>query len=238
MKNSWKSLRLYATSPAYVFGIPALILAMMVGVSIIIVLIFGIAVGLPLPETTSNSMHNNVGALSAVPGFMMAVGIMAVTRNFAMALAFGSTRRDFWFGTSLGFVLSSLVTAVSAVGLLGVEKLTHGYGIGAWAFDVTVLGNGNYLVTFVSLFVMSLLSLFLGAFFGTIYRAFGAVATTMAAIGFGLLVVGGIALAVWQRVSLFAWLGDWGVWAGITLGAVLTLVAATGSFAANRLATV
>ena len=89
MKNTWKSLRLYATSPAYVFGIPALILLMMVGVSIVIVLIMGIAVGLPLPEEAADGMRHNVGALSAVPGFMVALGIMAVTRNFGMALAFG-----------------------------------------------------------------------------------------------------------------------------------------------------
>lgn len=238
MKNTWKSLRLYATSPAYVFGIPALILLMMVGVSIVIVLIMGIAVGLPLPEEAADGMRHNVGALSAVPGFMVALGIMAVTRNFGMALAFGSTRRDFWLGTSVGFVLSSLVTASAAVVLLGVEKATKGYGLGASALDVIVLADGNYLVTFAALFVASLLSLFVGAFFGTVYRAFGTVATTVSAIGFGLLVLGGIALAVWQRASLFAWLGEWGVWAGIALGAIVTLVAAAGSFAANRLATV
>ena len=101
-----------------------------------------------------------------------------------------------------------------------------------------MLADGNYLVTFAALFVASLLSLFVGAFFGTVYRAFGTVATTVSAIGFGLLVLGGIALAVWQRASLFAWLGEWGVWAGIALGAIVTLVAAAGSFAANRLATV
>lgn len=238
MKNSWKSLRLYATSPSYVFGIPALIMGLMVAFSIVLLLIFGIVLGLPLPPEGATQMRYNMGAIFAVPGFMVSLGVMAVTRNFAMALAFGSTRRDFWWGTSIGFVLTSLVTGLCAVVLLGIERVTGGYGLGAWAFNVYFLGEGDYVLTFSVLFVISLLSLFLGAFFGTTYRAFGTVVTTVSAIGLGVLTLAAIAWVVWQRDAFLAWVADWEMWAGVMIGVVLLVLSAVGSFAANRLATV
>jgi hypothetical protein len=237
MKPSMRSLRLYLSNKAYVVGVPVITLFLMVVISVFIALVMGIVVGLPLPDAAVEGFRNNLGSLTALPGFLISVGALAANRNFAMALAFGSTRRHFWTGTALGFAVTSLVTAVAAVVLLALEKLTHGWFIHAPAFDVVAMGSGNYLKTFGMTFVLSLLSLFLGALFGTVFRAFGTVPTTVTAITLGVVLMGLVALGVWQRVRVIAYLADWGLWAVVAIVAGLVIAVAAASYSANRLAT-
>ena len=237
MNPSLRSLRLYLTNKTYVVGVPAITLAAMVAFSILIALMMGIAVGLPLPTEVELGFRGNVGSLTAVPGFLISLGALAVNRNFSMALAFGNTRRHFWVGTAMGFVATSLVTAATAVALLALEKFTGGWFIHAHAFDVVAMGSGSYLKTFGMVLVLSLLSLFLGALFGTVYRAFGTVATTVTAITLGVVIMGLVALGVWQRVRVVAFLADWGLWAVVAILAALVVAVAAASYSANRLAT-
>ena len=237
MNTNTRSLRLYLSNKAYVVGVPIITLAAMVLVSVLIALVMGIVVGLPLPHDVEEGSRNNLGSLTALPGFLVSMGALAVNRNFAMALAFGSTRRNFWVGTALGFGLTSLVTALAAVVLLALESLTHGWFVHTHAFDVTAMGNGNYLKTFAMTFVLSALSLFLGALFGTVYRAFGASPTTVTAFALGIVVVGLVAVGVWQRVRVIAFLADWGLWAVVAILAALVAAVAAASYSANRLAT-
>jgi hypothetical protein len=237
MKPSMRSLRLYLSNKAYVVGVPVITLFLMVLISVFIALVMGIVVGLPLPAAAEGGFRNNLGSLTALPGFLISVGALAANRNFAMALAFGSTRRHFWTGTAVGFAVTSLVTAAAAVVLLALEKLTHGWFIHAPAFDVVAMGSGNYLKTFGMIFVLSLLSLFLGALFGTVFRAFGTVPTTVTAITLGVVLMGLVALGVWQRVRVIAYLADWGLWAVVAIIAGLVIAVAAASCSANRLAT-
>jgi hypothetical protein len=237
MTYSSRSLRLYLSNKTYVVAVPVITLAAMVVISVLIALVMGIVVGLPLPAEAEEGFRNNVGSLTALPGFLISLGALAVNRNFAMALAFGSTRRDFWCGTALGFTATSVVTALAAVVLLALEKATHGWFVHAHAFDVAAMGNGNYLKTFAMTLMLALLSLFLGALFGTVFRAFGAAATTITATALGVAVMGIFALGVWQRERVLAYLADWGLWAVVAILAALVAGVAASSYSANRLAT-
>jgi hypothetical protein len=79
--------------------------------------------------------------------------------------------------------------------------------------------------------------LFLGALFGTVYRAFGALTTTVTAFAMGIVLIGLVALGVWQRVRVVAFLADWGLWAVVAIVAALVVAVAAASYSANRLAT-
>jgi hypothetical protein len=237
MTYSSRSLRLYLSNKTYVVAVPVITLAAMVLISVVIALVMGIVVGLPLPASAEEGFRNNIGSLTALPGFLISLGALAVNRNFAMALAFGSTRRDFWCGTALGFTATSLVTALSAVVLLALEKATNGWFVHAHAFDVSAMGNGSYPKTFAMTLMLALLSLFLGALFGTVFRAFGATATTITACALGVVVLVLFAVGVWQRAAVFSYLADWGLWAVVALLGVLVAAVAASSYSANRLAT-
>lgn len=233
-----RSLRLYLANRSYVLGVPVFTMALMVVMSILIAVVMGIGTGFPLSASVQDGFRANSGAIWAIPGFLVSVGVLAATRNFAMALAFGSTRRHFWLGTMAGFVATATVTSVASVLLLGLERLTNHWFIGAHALDVTALGDGNIAATFVVVFVLVMVSTTTGAMFGMVYRAYGARRTTVLGIGCLLLLFLVIAIGVWQRDAVVPWLTQWGAWAGVVVGSGLVVVTSVGSYAACRLATV
>jgi len=233
-----RSLRLYLANRQYVLGVPVYTLGLMVLFSILIAVVIGIGTGFPLSAQAREGFRFNSGAIWCIPGFLVSVGALAATRNFAMALAFGSTRRHFWLGTTAGFVVTSAVTAVTSAVLLALEQATGHWFIGAHAFDVMALGDGSYPETVAVMFVLSLLSTCAGAMFGTVFRAFGPRATALLGIGAAVALFAVIAVAVWQREAVGTLLAQWGSWAGVVVGSVLVVITAAGSYAACRLATV
>ena len=88
------------------------------------------------------------------------------------------------------------------------------------------------------MFLLSILSLYVGAFFGTVFRAYGTVWTAIAAIlvTVGLLAL--VALAVWQSTRVSQVWDSLGAWLLLNLAAALALLAAGGSYAVNRRAVV
>lgn len=238
MNHTRKNLTLYLSNREQALGVPLYILAVVVLISVAIALIAGIRFGLPVPQEFSEGMSGNIGGITAVPGFLVYLGVVSLNHNFSMALAFGSTRRHLWTGTSLGFLITSAVTAAGSLVFLALEHLTNYWFIGARAFDVAVLGDGNYLVCACVVFVMSLLSLFVGALFGTVYRAFGPRWTTVVGIAVGLVVLLAVAVLVWRWGVIAPALADLGIWAAVIAGAVAAALAAGGSYTANRYATV
>lgn len=235
---SQRAFRLYLANPMYVVGVPALTLAGMSALMILVALIAGIAVGLPLPPDVAAGFRTSLGPTLAFPGFLVALGALAVNRNFAMALAFGGTRRHFWFGTSLGFAATSLATAVSGVVLLGLEKVTDGWFVHVATFGVQALGGGDVPKTFTMLLLISLLSMYVGALFGTVYRAFGTRALVFAVIVSACVIALLLAVGVWQREWVTALVSDQGLWAVAATLAALVAGVATASYATNRLATI
>ncbi|HPB71913.1 MAG TPA: hypothetical protein PLX71_02930 [Phycicoccus sp.] len=238
MTYTKRNVRLYLANRSFVLLIPVFILALMLLISIAIAAIIGIPQGLPLRPEISDGTRGNMGPIFSVPGFLVSVGAFAMNRNFSMALAFGSTRRHFWAGTSIGFVLTSLVVGLVSLLCLWLELLTNHWFIGAHAFDVYVLGDGNAAQTFATMAVLSLLCLFLGAFFGTVFRAFGGTWTTVAALAFGALILGSVALGVAHGSTVLSWFASMGLWLPILVVTVLAAVAASGSYVVNRFATV
>ena len=115
-----RSLRLYLANRNYVLGVPVLTLGLMVVISILNAVIIGIGTGFPLSAQVQDGFRSNSGVIWAIPGFLVSVGVLAATRNFAMALAFGSTRRHFWLGTMAGFVATATVTGAAAMLLLSL----------------------------------------------------------------------------------------------------------------------
>lgn len=233
-----RTLRLYLANRGWVLLTPLYILAVMLLISVAIAGAVGMQTGFPIPQDVNFNMRYNGGALYSVPGFLMSVGVLAMSRNFDMALALGATRRNFWLGTGLGFVLTSAVVGGYSVIFLGLERLTDHWFIGARAFDVALLGDGDPVRTFATMFLAAALSLFLGAFFGMVYRTFGTTWTSITAVVLGLAALAGVALGIRQWSDIEPLWHSMGSWLALLAAAVLTLVAAVGSYGVNRRATI
>lgn len=238
MSHVQPSLRLYLANRREVLLTPFYILSVMVLLTVAVVAIIAILAGYPIPEETRRNIHYNGGALYAVPGFLISVGVLAMTRNFDMALAFGSTRRNFWRGTGLGFVATASAVGLYSIVFLALEKVTNHWFIGASAFDVAFLGSGNPFLTFLTMFLLSALSLFLGAFFGMVYRCFGTVWTSVTVILLALLVLAVVALVAWQWASISPLWVLLGRWLLLVVAALVALAAAGGSYLVSRVATI
>lgn len=234
-----RTLKLYLAQKDNAYLAPVLILCAVVVFSVLVGLVIGIVTGFPLPaEVSAGFRTNNLGVIWALPGFFVSSAALSVNRTFATVLALGGTRRDFWLGTTAGFLVTSLVTAVTAVVLLGIERLTDGWFLGVRALSVGILGDGNPALVFLTVMLLALAGFHLGAACGTVFRAYGAKVLTAIIAGMTLALVGVIALAVWQwETTLRLATGAGDLFVPLILLA-LVLVGAAGSLLALRRATV
>lgn len=92
------------------------------------------------------------------------------------------------------------------------------------------------MLTFASVFVLAVLSLALGALFGTAYRAFGTKGALLTGLAAAVLVVAVTLLSASNKEIVGSWLGALGVWAAVVVAAIAAAISIAGSYAANRLA--
>lgn len=233
-----RNFRLYFINHSYsIYAAPLMLLAVL-GLTIVAGLIAGSVTGVPLPPPVAKGFEGVWMIVFILAGMFISNGALAVNRTFAMALTFGSTRRDFFLGLGLGFFVTSLIAAVCGVVLLVLERLTDGWFIGVPVFDVPALGSGNVGIAFVSLMVYSMASLFIGAAFGTIFRAFGPTAVTLAIVGTVVVILALVAIIVVQREVMLPFLMSFGAWLPAFVGGVFLLAALVVSYVANRRATI
>lgn len=233
-----RNFRLYFINHSYsVYAAPTMLLGVL-GLTLVAGLITGSVTGLPLPAQVADGFEGVWMIVPVITGTFISSGALAVNRTFAMALTFGSTRRDFFLGLGLGFFVTSLITAVCGVVLLLLEQLTGGWFMGVPVFDVPALGSGNVGIAFVSLLVYAMAALFIGAAFGTIFRALGPTAVTVAIVVSVLAILGLAAIIVVQRDVMLPFFAGFGAWLPAAVGAGLAVVAVIVSGVANRRATI
>ena len=222
----WRIVRLHAVNPWVFFGIPWIILGGAWAVTMIIVLIIDAGTGGNATPEDLEGMRYSWAVLSP-QWYLVVAGVQAVGLTFSFALGFGSTRRDFWLGTSIMFVLVSTMYAVAIATLVQVEIATNGWGISAHMFDALWYGQ-NWFLDFYSSFALQMLVLFIGASITTVYmrwRMRGMLILTFGSIAVVLAAVALITLSQsWPAV--FTWFGSLG-----TVGAFSLVLALSAIFA-------
>ena len=103
--------------------------------------------------------------------YMMVVAIQAMNLTFPFALGYGVTRRDFWLGSSLTFVLLSAMYAIGLTILSIIEEATNGWGLGGRMFTAVYFGDGPWSQRLFIFFVAFLFFFFVGAAIGDGLRA-------------------------------------------------------------------
>ncbi len=226
----------YLAEKQYSLFIPIYILVLYWTISVIIVLFMGIKAGLPLPTVMQESNATyNTGAIMSLPYFLIVVGALCVNRQFGAALAFGSTRRDFWLGTMMGFIITSSIIGVFTMLGLAAEQWTNHWWFGVYAFDVAVLGSGNYGIAWCTMFILSLVSLLIGATYGTVFRSFGAKTLTVAIVVTSVVTLGIFAIFIWQSTAIIAFFAPWGYWTiSAVLAAICIVMSVVGYFVNQR----
>jgi len=231
----WRIVRLHAVNPSVFFGIPLLILGGAWAVTIVIAIISSSA-GAGADDL--EGMRYSWAVLSP-QWYLVAVGVQAIGLTLSFALGFGATRRDYWLGTSLMFVLVSFTFAVSIATLVQLEMATNGWWLGAHMFDALWYGQTNWLVDFYSAFALQLLVLFIGASVTTVFLRWRMRGMMILLFGAITVVLSLVAALTWSNAwsAVFEWFGSLGVGGAFSIVLGLAALCAVGGYLVIRRAT-
>lgn len=174
MSDALKVLRLHLLKREMVIAVPVFILALVIIISVLISIAasrFGVDV---TSAQWQEGFANNGGAVWSIPGFLVYIGVQAVSTTFPFGMALGTTRSAYSGGTALYFLLQSSVIGLLGLVLLIVERWTNGWFVHARVFDVLLLGNGSPWKVFATLTAIAFFSLTVGSVFGALFVKAGA----------------------------------------------------------------
>jgi hypothetical protein len=170
------------------------------------------------------------GAIFYIFIYMMIVAVQAVNRTFPFALGYGVTRRNFWLGSSLAFVLlavgySALLTILSVI-----ELWTNGWGAGGHMFVPTYFDGGAWYLRFALYLLVFLLCLFVGSAAAAVYVRWRSTGMIAYFAGLVIIVLGAITLITLTGswVAVGDWLTDSGA---LGLAAWSLVISAVSAFA-------
>jgi hypothetical protein len=229
-------VRLHCVNPSVFFGIPWIILGGAWAVMMIVGLIITAANG-PTEEMAEGMRYS--WAVLSPQWYLVVVGVQAIGLTFSFALGFGTTRRDFWLGTSVMFAIVSFLNAIAIATLVQIEKATDGWGIGIAMFDSLWYGQQGWLADFYATLALQLLVLFIGASVTTVYmrwRARGMLIVLFSSIA---ILLAFIAIVTFTETwpALFEWFGGIGVVGVFTIVLGFAVLCAAGGYLVIRRAT-
>lgn len=235
MSRPTSILKLHLTKRMYVFGVPAVIL----GVVIVITMLIAVGLSRFGVDTTSadylEGIRYNSGVLWSLPGFLIYLGVQAVSTTFPFGMSLGTTRRAYSVGTALYFALQAAYISHLSVVLYYLEVATGHWFLNAYALDVAALGGPNILAVAATVFTLAFSALSIGGLFGALYVKAGARGPLVLAIILALTLVIALVILAPQLPSIVAALTRWSV---LAIALALSLAAVVGEYLSLRTATV
>lgn len=139
--------------------------------------------------------------------YMMIVAVQSMNSTFPFALGYGVTRRDFYLGSALTFVLLSAVYAAGMTVLALLEEATGGWGLGGRMFTAVYFGSGGPLERLWVFFCLFMFFFFIGAALATVYVRWKAPGMIIFFATLGFLLIGAGAVIVftdgWAAIGAF-----------------------------------
>jgi hypothetical protein len=183
----WNVVRLHLTNTWVIVQTPAIILALIFAVNYAIWSIIDMSVSTDSGEAVDGTQWS--GAATFIFVYMAVVAAQAITVTFPFALGYSVTRREYYLGTSLLFLLVSAGYAVAMAILAAIEEATGGWGLGGHMFTAIYFGNEGGLARLFVFFSLFLFFFFIGAAISTIYMRWrmAGMIVFWAALGLGLI---------------------------------------------------
>lgn len=154
--------RLLFANPFQILILPMIIL---VGV-----LLTNIAIWILIKSVANGSVPAfQTGALAYVIIYSIIVGVQAISRTFPFSLGFGVTRRDFYFGALIAFVILSVLYTIVMTILNLLEIATNGWWLDGHMFTPIFFDAGNVPLQSLLYFLSLLVAFFVGAGVSTFY---------------------------------------------------------------------
>jgi len=232
-------LRLHFASRYILIGAPWAIMAIIFVVNLAVWAIIFASVSSPTDRAEVTAGLQWSGASLYLFVWMSIVAVQSIMVSFPFALGYGVTRRDYYLGTSLTYVLLSVGYATVLTLLAGIEQATDGWGLGGQMFNAVYFAGDTLVERFFVFLALLLFFYFSGALGATVYLRWKQPGLLAAFAALGVLIVGLCALVTisqsWQRVFEFATsVGTGGL---VALLLIPTAIAALTGYGALRRAT-
>lgn len=208
MQRIWNVTRLQFTNKWQTIGVPWLVMAV---IFLFNVVIWWLVRTIPQPDDATNTVYNGASFFLFV--YMLVIAIQAMSRTFPFALGFSVTRRDYYLGTSLAFVIFSVGYGMAMTLLSYIELWSQGWGVGLTVFQTALFDVASLWQRLFVNVAGFIVFFFIGMVCGTVYVRWRANGLVTLGVTVALLVIGSIALATltesWGRV------GEWFVNSGV-----------------------
>ncbi|MEZ3162141.1 hypothetical protein AB1K54_16630 [Microbacterium sp. BWT-B31] len=170
------------------------------------------------------------GGAQAPLWYFLVVGVQALTLTFPFSQAMSITRREFYLGSLLTAMLTSLILAVLFVLGAWIEWATGGWGMDGWFFNIPGISEAGLFATGLAYFTIALFAFVVGFWAATIYKRFGSLWLTVVLVGIGALLV--LALFIVGRLdawgAMFGWIAAQGS-IGLSLWGLLVAALLAGT---------
>lgn len=178
------------------------------------------------------------GAATYIFVYMMVVAITAMSITFPFALGYGVTRRDFYLGSAVTFILLSVMYTAGLTILSIIEEATGGWGFGGRMFTAVYFGEDTLQRIFI-FFVAFLFFFFFGAAIATVWVRWKATGVTAFFVVVTAIIIAAAAVLTftgnWQLVGNF-FVGA-GLVGSFAWSLVITVISAVTGFFILRRAT-
>jgi hypothetical protein len=200
-KRIWNIVRLQYANRFSMLALPWII----IGFVFLVNMIIWISIYASTHEQLTGTQWS--GATAYIYVYIGIAAVQAMNLTFRFALGLSATRRDYYLGTSLAFIIQAALFTIVLTVLSYVEDWTHGYGINAHMFSNVYFGTGPLWERLFSTFGAFLFCFFLGAIAGSVFVRWQAN---------GLYALGAIvALIIAAAVATATLTGSWpavGMW--------------------------
>lgn len=231
-------VRLHFANPWTTITLPWIILGIIFAANLAIwAIIYASSTGTLEKRDISDGMQYS-GSTFYIFVYMAIVAIQAINITFPYALGFGVTRRDYYLGTAVNFVILAAMYSAGLTVLGMLERATNGWGIGGRMFTAVYYGD-QPLQNLYIYFLGMLFFFFVGSAFGAVFVRWKGTGITFTFIGIGLVTIGVLALIGlvngWAAIGSF--FASAGLVGSVSLSLVITALAGLAGFLVLRRAT-
>jgi hypothetical protein len=200
-------VRLHFVNTWTILVVPALIMAAILLMNIFVWWLIVENIQSPSDRANAQEGFSYSGAAFYVFIYMMVVAIQAINLTFPYALGYGVTRRNFYLGSAVAFVILSALWAVVLTILCYIELATDGWGLGGRMFSSVYFGDGQWYQRLMLYFAAFLFFFFFGSGVATLYVRWKANGVLAFFAVVALLIVGLLTLVV--LTQSWAVVGEW-----------------------------
>ncbi len=221
MSRTWNVVRMQLVNRQTFIWVPLIVL---VGALLVTLAIYAIIIG----AGVEGPMYG--GGAQAPLWYFAVVGAQALTLTLPFSQAMSVTRREFYLGTALTAMMTSLILAI--VFVLGglVVNATDGWGMNGYFFHIPWVWEAGPLGAGLFFFALAMMFFTVGFWGATIYKRWGTAVLTTVILAIALVLVA----VLWLVGRLNAWM-QVGMWLetngalGVTLWGLLLIAVLMGS---------